>query len=30
MKNNIICSPEKQILWLSQTFDGSVHDKKKN
>ena len=28
MKNNLISSPEKRILWLSSTYDGSVHDKK--
>jgi len=28
MKNNLLSSPEKRILWLSATYDGSVHDKK--
>ena len=28
MKNDLLCTSEKRILWLSQTFDGSVHDKK--
>jgi len=28
VKNNLISSPEKRILWLSSTYDGSVHDKK--
>ena len=28
MKNNLLCNPQKRILWLSKTFDGSVHDKK--
>jgi hypothetical protein len=28
VKNNLICSPERRILWLSNTYDGSVHDKK--
>ena len=23
-----MCNPEQRILWLSKTFDGSVHDKK--
>jgi hypothetical protein len=28
VKNDLLCTPEKRILWLSQTFDGCVHDKK--
>ena len=28
MKNNLLCNPQKRILWFSKTFDGSVHDKK--
>ena len=28
MKNNLLCNTQKRILWLSRTFDGSVHDKK--
>ena len=28
MKNNLLCNDKKRILWLSRTFDGSVHDKK--
>jgi hypothetical protein len=28
VKNNLLCTPQKRILWLSKTFDGSVHDKK--
>ena len=28
VKNNLLSSPEKRILWLSRTCDGSVHDKK--
>jgi hypothetical protein len=28
VKNNLLCSPQKRILWLSETFDGHVHDKK--
>ena len=28
MKNNLLCSEQKRILWLSGTFDGHVHDKK--
>lgn len=28
VKNNILSNSEKRILWLSRTFDGSVHDKK--
>lgn len=28
MKNNLLCNPERRILWLSKTFDGNVHDKK--
>ncbi len=28
MKNDLLCTSEKRILWLSQTFDGRVHDKK--
>jgi len=28
VKNNLLCNPERRILWLSKTFDGHVHDKK--
>jgi hypothetical protein len=28
VKNNLLSNSEKRILWLSRTFDGSVHDKK--
>ena len=28
MKNNLLCSDQKRILWLSETSDGHVHDKK--
>ena len=28
VKNNLLCNTQKRILWLLQTFDGSVHDKK--
>ena len=28
MKNNLLCNPQRRILWLSGTFDGHVHDKK--
>ena len=28
MKNDLLCSEKKRILWLSNTYDGSVHDKK--
>jgi hypothetical protein len=28
VKNNLICSPQKRILWLSRTYDGATHDKK--
>jgi hypothetical protein len=28
VKNNVLCSKQKRILWLSQTVDGSIHDKK--
>ena len=28
MKNDLLCTPDKRILWLSKTYDGSVHDKK--
>lgn len=28
IKNNLLCTSEKRILWLSSTFDGSFHDKK--
>ena len=28
MKNDLLCAANKRILWLSQTYDGSVHDKK--
>ena len=28
MKNNLLCTPEKRVLWLSQTYEGHVHDKR--
>jgi hypothetical protein len=28
VKNNVLCNRQQRILWLSKTFDGSVHDKK--
>jgi len=28
VKNNVLSSQETRILWLSETYDGSVHDKK--
>ena len=28
VKNNILSTPERRILWISKTYDGSVHDKK--
>ncbi|OAV64604.1 hypothetical protein Barb4_03958 [Bacteroidales bacterium Barb4] len=28
VKNNLLCTPQKRILRLSKTCDGSVHDKK--
>jgi hypothetical protein len=28
VKNNVLSAANKRILWLSGTFDGSVHDKK--
>jgi hypothetical protein len=28
VKNNLLCNAQKRILWLSRTFDSSVHDKK--
>lgn len=28
IKNNLLCTPEKRIIWLSKTYDGHVHDKK--
>jgi hypothetical protein len=27
IKNNLLCTPDKRILWLSRTYDGHVHDK---
>lgn len=27
MKNNVVCSPSLRILYLSETYEGSVHDK---
>lgn len=28
VKNNLLCTPDKRILWLSDTYDGHVHDKR--
>src|SRR5690554_1656636 len=28
VKNDLLCTPEKRILWLSRTREGHVHDKK--
>lgn len=28
MKNDLLCTPDKRILWLSRTHEGRVHDKK--
>jgi hypothetical protein len=28
VKNNLLCTLDKRILWLSNTYDGHVHDKK--
>jgi hypothetical protein len=28
VKNNLLCTSDKRILWLSKTYDGHVHDKK--
>ena len=28
MKNNLLCTPNRRILWLSKTCEGHVHDKK--
>ena len=28
IKNNLLCTTNKRILWLSKTYDGHVHDKK--
>ncbi|OAV64395.1 hypothetical protein Barb6_03266 [Bacteroidales bacterium Barb6] len=28
MKNSLPCTPQKRVLWLSRTCDGSVHDRK--
>ena len=28
MKNDLLCTPEGRILWLSKTCEGHVHDKK--
>ena len=28
MKNDLLCTPDKRILWLSDTYEGHVHDKK--
>ncbi len=28
MKNNLLCTADKRILWLSKTYEGSIHDKK--
>lgn len=27
MKNNLFCAPDKRVLFLSETYPGSVHDK---
>ena len=27
VKNNLLCTAQKRILWLSRTYDGHVHDK---
>jgi hypothetical protein len=28
VKNDLLCTPNKRILWLSDTYDGCTHDKK--
>jgi hypothetical protein len=28
LKNNLLSTPQRRVLWLSKTFDGSLHDKK--
>jgi hypothetical protein len=28
VKNDLLCTADKRILWLSKTYDGSIHDKK--
>jgi hypothetical protein len=28
VKNNLLCNAQKQVLWLSGTYDGSVYDKR--
>lgn len=28
LKNDLLCTANKRILWLSQAYDGSIHDKK--
>ena len=28
VKNNLLCTPDKRILWLSKTCEGRLHDKK--
>jgi len=28
VKNDLLCAPDKRILWLSATYEGRVHDKK--
>ena len=28
VKNDLLCTPDKRILWLSDTYEGHVHDKK--
>ena len=28
MKNDLLCTPDKRILWLSKTYEGHVHDQK--
>ncbi len=28
VKNDLVCTPDKRILWLSRTHEGHVHDKK--
>lgn len=28
MKNDLLCTADKRVLWLSKTYEGSIHDKK--